>query len=44
MHVLAIQETGACLVQPDGSPLVQLSPELAEAVRVRRVHPDTQTT
>lgn len=35
VHILAIQGSGACLLEPDGQPLLQLSPLLAEQVRVR---------
>lgn len=37
MHVLAIQDTGACLVKPHGFPTLQLSFNVAEAVRVRQL-------
>ncbi len=35
LEVLAIQDTGACLVQPEGFPSIQLSSNIANAIRVR---------
>lgn len=39
LTVLAMQSTGACLVQPEGHPPIQLSADLSHDLRVRLLEP-----